>query len=248
MPENWFGDDVAQMYDRDESSMFEAGTLGPTVDFLSGLADGGRVLEFAIGTGRVALPLAARGVPVWGIDLSEAMVARVRAKPGGDDASLPVVIGDIATTQVDGAGSFSLVFLVFNTITNLTTQEAQVECFQNAARHLAPGGVFVVETFVPALRRLPPGQRFVPFEVSQQHIGIDEYDVANQTLVSHHTYFRDGVVHRAATPFRYAWPAEFDLMARLAGMRLRERWNDWTRAPFSSDSQSHVSVWEKVRP
>lgn len=245
-PDDWFGDRVAETYDLDEATMFEPGTLNPTVDFLAGVATGRSALELAIGTGRVALPLAARGVRVSGIDLSEAMVARLRAKPGGDEASLPVVIGDIATARVDGAGSFRLVYLVFNTITNLTTQDAQVRCFQNAAHHLGPGGVFVVETFVPALRRLPPGQTFVPFDVSPQHIGIDEYDVANQTLLSHHVSFRDGAVDRATAPFRYAWPAELDLMARLAGMRLRERWSDWVRAPFTSESESHVSVWEKA--
>jgi SAM-dependent methyltransferase len=246
VPQDWFGESVAATYDRDESTMFEPATLEATVDVLAGLADGGSALEFAIGTGRVALPLAARAVPVAGIDLSEAMVARLRAKPGGDAVSIPVIIGDIAKTRFEGVGSFALTFLVFNTITNLTTQQAQVECFQNAAYHLAPGGVFVVETSIPRLRWLPPGQRFVPFDVSQPHIGIDEYDVANQTLISHHINFRDGTVDRSATPFRYAWPAELDLMARLAGMRLRERWSDWTRARFTSESESHVSVWEKV--
>ena len=173
------------------------------------------------------------------------MVARLRAKPGGGEDSIPVTIGDMATTRVDGEGSFALVFLVFNSITNLATQEAQVGCFQNAARHLAPGGVFAVETFMPRLRWLPRGQRFVPFDVSHTHIGIDEYDVATQRLVSHHTNFRGASVDRTALPFRYVWPAELDLMARLAGMRLRERWSDWTGAPFTSDSESHVSIWEK---
>lgn len=233
------------MYDVDAASMFEPDVVDPAVEFLARLADGGPAVEFAVGTGRVALPLAARGIHVSGIDLSAAMVARLRSKPGGDEASIPVVLGDIATTKVVGAGSFNLVYLVFNTITNLTTQDAQVDCFRNAAHHLSTGGVFVVETFIPGLRWLPPGQRFMPFEVSDSHIGIDEYDVENQMLVSHHVFFRPSV-QRIAMPFRYAWPAEFDLMARLAGMRLRERWSDWTRAPFTAESGSHVSVWEKV--
>ena len=247
MPQDWFGEEVAAAYDHDEAAVFDPAILDPMLDRLAELADGGSALEFAVGTGRVALPLAARGVRVTGIDLSQAMVARLRAKPGGDEAALPVTIGDIATTRVDGAGSFALVFLVFNTITNLTTQDAQVECFRNAAYHLAPGGVFVVETFIPRLRWLPPGQRFVPFDVSQPHIGIDEYDVANQIVISHHTSFREGTVDRTATPFRYVWPAELDLMAKLAGMRLVERWADWTRAQFTADSESHVSVWEASR-
>lgn len=247
MPTDRFGEDVAATYDLDESSMFDPATLDATVDVLADLSGPGPALELAIGTGRVALPLAARGIPVVGIDLSEAMIARLRAKPGGDAATIPVTLGDIATTRVEGAGSFTLVYLVFNTITNLVTQDAQVECFRNAAHHLAPGGAFVVETFVPRLRWLPPGQRFVPFDVTERHIGIDEYDVAAQTLVSHHTTVRDGVERRSATPFRYAWPAELDLMARLAGMRLRDRWSGWDRQPFTSDSESHVSVWELDR-
>jgi hypothetical protein len=245
MPQDWFGEEVASTYDLDSAAMFEPDTLDPAVDFLAELADGGTALEFAIGTGRVALPLAARGIRVHGIDLSEAMVARLRSKPGGDDASIPVVIGDIATAKVDGAGSFSLVYLVFNAIMNLTTQDAQVQCFRNAAHHLTAGGVFVVETSVPGLRWLPPGQRFVPFDASDSHIGIDEYDIESQRLVSHHINFRETGAVRISMPFRYAWPAEFDLMARMAGMRLTQRWSNWTRAPFTGESESHVSVWEK---
>jgi SAM-dependent methyltransferase len=217
------------------------------VDVLVELAGGGPALELGIGTGRVALPLAARGVPISGIELSTAMVARLRSKPGGAEDTIPVTIGDMASTDVGPAGSFSLVYLVFNTIMNLTTQDAQVACFENAARHLAPGGVFLVETSLPRLRYLPPGQRFVPFDVSERHVGIDEYDVVDQTLISHHTTFRDGTVDRVSVPFRYVWPSELDLMARLAGLRLRDRWSDWARTPFRSDSQSHVSVWEKER-
>jgi SAM-dependent methyltransferase len=242
---DWFDEETAATYDADEAAMFDPSVLDPVVTLLAGLAGDGPALELAIGTGRVALPLAARGVAVSGIDLSTAMVARLRAKPGGDEASIPVSIGDIATLRVPGAGTFSLVYLVFNTIGNLTTQDAQVDCFVNAAVHLRPGGCFVIETGVPALQRLPSGERLVPFDVSDTHIGIDEYDVVTQSLVSHHVTARNGTVSRASTPFRYAWPAELDLMARIAGMRLRARWADWSRTPFTHESRSHVSVWEK---
>lgn len=241
---DWFDEETASTYDVDEAAMFEPATLEPVVDLLAELAGDGPALELAIGTGRVALPLAAKGVRVAGVDLSTAMVARLRAKPGGDDASIPVAIGDIASVRLPEAGTFSLVYLVFNTIENLTTQDAQVQCFVNAAAHLRPGGCFVVETAVPALQRLPVGERFVPFDLGETHIGIDEYDVVSQALVSHHVTTHEGMTVRTATPFRYAWPAELDLMARIAGMRLRDRWADWTRLPFTSVSRSHVSVWE----
>jgi SAM-dependent methyltransferase len=213
--------------------------LGPTVDVLASLAGDGRALELAIGTGRVALPLCERGVEVHGIELSEAMVAVLRSKPGG--GAIPVTIGDMATTRVDGA--FRLVYLVYNTIENLLTQDAQVACFRNAAAHLEPGGCFLVEVGVPALRRLPPGETLVPFDVSPTHIGIDEYDVATQYVVSHHTRIRDGVAEVSSGRFRYVWPAELDLMARIAGLSLVDRWSGWDRAPFTSDSTHHVSVW-----
>jgi SAM-dependent methyltransferase len=242
---NWFDDDVAANYDADEASMFEPATLDATVDFLAEQAAGGSAVEFAIGTGRVALPLAARGVPVAGIDLSPQMVERLRAKPGGDEARVPVVIGDMTTETAGEPGTRNLVYTVFNSINNLTTQDAQVACFANAARHLRPGGVFVVEVAVPALRLLPPGQRFVLFDVSPQHIGIDEYEPVEQGLISHHTTLRDDGLARVSVPFRYVWPAELDLMARLAGMRRRERWADWNRSAFTGDSEAHVSVWEK---
>jgi SAM-dependent methyltransferase len=222
--------------------MFDAATLDATVDLLAALAGDGPALELGIGTGRVALPLAARGIAVAGIDLSEEMVARLRAKPGGD--ALQVALGDFATTRV--GGSFTLAYLVFNTIGNLTTQAAQVACFRNVAAHLAPGGCFVIELGVPGLRRLPPGERFVPFDVSEDHLGIDEYDVAIQRLVSHHYLRReDGAFEYESLPFRYCWPAELDLMAQLAGMELRERWSGWKREPFDNESTSHVSVWQK---
>lgn len=245
--ENWFDEDVAATYDEDCGSMFSAELLSETTDLLCELAPGGPALELAIGTGRVALPLAERGVPVSGIELSEAMVAELRAKAGGAAESIPVVIGDMSSAQAPDRGTFTLAYLVFNTIMNLTEQEAQVRCFQNAADHLAPGGVFVVETMVPELRRLPAGERFVPFSLTPSHIGIDEYDVVKQGLTSHHVETRpDGSVTRSSIPFRYVWPAELDLMASLAGMRRVGRWADWGRRPFTSESTSHVSVWRKV--
>jgi SAM-dependent methyltransferase len=190
----------------------------------------------------VALPLAQRGVRVHGIDLSEAMVAKLREKPGAE--RIGVTIGDFATTRVDG--TFSLVYLVFNTICNLTTQDDQVACFRNAADHLEPGGRFVIEVVTPDLQRLAPGERFFPFKVGSGYIGLDEYDVANQGLVSHHLWSEGGAWRKSSGPFRYVWPAELDLMARLAAMRLRERWQDWDRSPFTSDSRKHVSVWERA--
>jgi SAM-dependent methyltransferase len=239
--DGYFDEPVAATYDEDAADRFDPAVLAPTVDFLAELAGDGRALEFGIGTGRVALPLAARGVPVHGIDLSEAMVARLRAKPGGDE--IGVRIGDFATTRVEG--SFSLVYLVFNTIMNLTTQEAQVACFRNAALHLAPGGCFLIEVMVPELRRLPPGETFHVFGAGETYFGIDEYDVATQGLVSHHLAVIGGRLERVSMPFRYVWPAELDLMAAIEGMRLRERWGTWNREQFTGESRSHVSVWHK---
>jgi SAM-dependent methyltransferase len=221
--------------------MFDPAVVGPTVDFLADLAGSGRALELGIGTGRIALPLAERGVPVHGIELSRAMAARLRAKPGGE--GIGVTIGDFSTTAVDG--TFSLAYLVFNTIGNLTTQAAQVACFRNAAVHLEPGGCFVIEVGIPELQRLPPGETMRVFDAGQRHWGVDEYDVACQGLTSHHFELVDGRFERHSLPFRYVWPAELDLMAELAGMRLRERWSGWKREPFTSDSRKHVSVWEK---
>jgi SAM-dependent methyltransferase len=211
------------------------------VDLLAGLAGAGRALELGIGTGRIAMPLAARGVPVHGIDMSRAMVARLRAKPGG--GAVGVTIGDFATTRVDGP--FSLVYLVFNTIENLTTQDGQVDCFRNAAAHLEPGGCLVIEVGVPELRRLPPGQTAVPFQISPERWGFDIYDTATQAMRSDYVTFADGRCVYSSTPFRYVWPSELDLMARLAGMTLRHRWGGWAREPFTADSRQHVSVWEK---
>ena len=238
--DGYFGEDVASRYD-DDAEIFAAEAVDPIVDMLAELARGGPALELGIGTGRIALPLSKRGVPVHGIDMSRAMVARLREKPGGD--AIGVSVGDFATTAVDGR--FTLAYLVFNTISNLTTQEAQVACFRNVAAHLEPGGCFVIENGVPSLRRLPPGQRYVPFHVSDNRLGFDEYDVANQGLISHHlTIEPDGTARRISVPFRYTWPAELDLMAQLAGMRLRDRLGGWRGEAFTSDSRSHVSVWE----
>ena len=241
MPENYFSGHAANRYDQLHAPMFEAESVDPAVDFLANLAGQDSALELGIGTGRIALPLAQRGVPVHGIELSEDMVAQLRSKPGGD--AIGVTIGDFATTSVDGV--FALAFLVFNTINNLTTQAQQVACFENVARHLKPGGCFVIEVGVPQLRRLPYGERFRAFEVTETYLGIDEFDVANQGLVSHHFRAVNGVFEKSSIPFRYVWPSELDLMAELAGMKLRERWSSWQRAPFTSDSTKHISTWQK---
>jgi SAM-dependent methyltransferase len=241
--DGYFDERVAARYDDSEAEMFEAEVIDPVVEVLVELAGSRSALELGIGTGRIALPLARRGVSVHGIDLSKAMVARLLAKRDGED--IGVTIRDFATTTVDG--SFALAYLVFNTIMNLTTQAAQVACFHNAAAHLEPGGCFVIEVTIPNLRRLPPGETFHVFNASENHWGIDEYEVATQGLTSHHFETVDGTVERLSIPFRYAWPSELDLMAQLAGMRLRSRWGGWKREPFTSESTKHVSVWEKPR-
>jgi SAM-dependent methyltransferase len=236
-------EETASTYDQDAAAMFAPDVLDPAVDFLARLAGEGPALEFAIGTGRLGIALASRGVRVTGIELSGAMTARLRAKVSEGD--LPVVVGDMATTTVPGA--FSLVYLAWNSIANLRTQEEQVRCFANAARHLAPGGRFVIELFVPPLRRLPPGQVAVPFDVSEAHTGFDSLDLVTQECTSHHyTRRADGTIGYGAGHFRYIWPAECDLMARLAGLELEERVQDWVRTPFTSESEQHVSVWRKV--
>lgn len=232
--------DTAARYDDPSSPMFSSDVLVPTVDFLTGLAGDGPALEFAVGTGRVAVPLSGRGVDVAGIELSEPMVEQLRRKASA--AEIPVMIGDMASTRVKG--SFSLVYLVFNTLGNLRTQDGQVECFRNAARHLTPGGHFVIELWVPGIRSFPPGQTAVPFEVTERHTGFDTYDVTSQQGTSHH-YSRqqDGTYRYSTSNFRYVWPAECDLMARLAGLEPVERWADWSRSPFTSESNSHISAW-----
>jgi hypothetical protein len=242
VPENRFGEDVAERYDESVAGSDELESVDSVVDFLVGLAGDGPALELGIGTGRIALPLRERGIRVHGIDLSEAMVAKLRTKPGSED--IEVAIGDFATTRVDG--TFSLAYLVFNTIMNLTTQDEQVACFQNAAAHLLTGGTFVIEVAVPQLQRLPPGETVRAFRVGPTRLGFDEYDVVAQGEISHHYSVVDGKLEVWSIPFRYVWPAELDLMARLAGLKLRERWSGWKRQPFTSESTSHVSVWEKT--
>jgi SAM-dependent methyltransferase len=240
-PRDHFDEPVAARYDETESTMFSPEVVDPAVDLLAELADGGRALELGIGTGRIALPLSRRDVPVHGIDLSDAMVSRLRAKPGGD--AIDVTIGDFSSARAEG--SFALAYLVFNTINNLTTQAAQVACFRNVAEHLEPGGCFLIEVEVPALRLLPPGQTVVPYHLDDAFVGFDEYDVVEQGMTSHAVEVVDGQVEWSSIPMRYVWPAELDLMAELAGMRLRNRWAGWRREPFTAESRKHVSVWEK---
>jgi SAM-dependent methyltransferase len=239
--DGYFDERVAATYDESAADMFDPAVVDPVVDFLAGLAGSGRALELGIGTGRIALPLAKRGVPVHGVELSRAMAVRLHAKPGGEE--IGVTIGDFSTTTVEG--TFAVAYVVFNTIGNLTTQAAQVACFQNVAAHLEPGGCFVIEVGVPELRRLPPGDTMRVFDAGETHWGIDEYDVVTQRLTSHHFDLVDGRFELVSMPFRYVWPAELDLMAELAGMALRERWAGWKREPFTNDSRKHVSVWEK---
>jgi SAM-dependent methyltransferase len=241
VPENYFDEPVAARYDRDAADLFAPEVVEPVVSFLAGLAGEGAALELGIGTGRIAVPLHRTGVPVHGIDLSPAMVERLRAKPGAD--GIGVTIGDFATTRV--RGTFRLAYLVFNTIMNLTTQDAQVDCFRNVAAHLGPGGCFVIEVGIPALQRLPPGETVRAFTVGPTRLGFDEYDIAAQILYSHHYWVEDGRLEVSSAPFRYVWPAELDLMARLAGMTLRERWGGWNREPFTAECTTHVSVWQK---
>jgi SAM-dependent methyltransferase len=241
--DGYFDEPVAARYDESHAEMFRPERVDPAVDLLAELAGKGRALELAIGTGRIAVPLAQRGVPVHGIELSQAMAARLREKPGAEE--IDVTIGDFTTTKVDG--TFAVAYLVFNTIQNVLTQAEQVATFRNAAAHLDPGGCFVVEVMIPDLQRLPPGETSRPFNLSAEHVGLDEYDVATQHLWSHHFSLTDGSWRYVKMPFRYVWPAELDLMAELAGMTLRDRWDDWNREPFSSESRKHVSVWEKPR-
>jgi SAM-dependent methyltransferase len=237
-----WGQDLAEIYDKTSAAGFEPSVLDPMVDLLAELAQGGSALEFAVGTGRVALPLSARGVRVQGIELSEPMAEQLRAKPGADAVS--VTVGDMTTTRV--AGPFTLLYLVANTIMNVTTQEEQVAVFANAAAHLESGGCFVVEVIVPQLRSVPPGEVGRVFTLEADHVGIETFDdLVGQVAWSHHWIEVDGRLIRHSAPYRYVWPSELDLMARLAGMELRDRWAGWDRAPFTSDSQSQVVVYEK---
>lgn len=257
--DGFFGESVAAGYDAGPEGgagggEFDPAVIARTVDVLHDLAGGEPALELAIGTGRIAVPLAARGTPVHGIELSRAMARRLDGKPGADD--IHVTIGDMTRARADGdvaPGEFGLAYLVFNTISNVTTQDGQVDVFRNASAHLRPGGRFLVEVGVPDLRRLPPGQDTAPFAVhttgeglTSGYVGFDQYDVATQRMRSVHVSVSgDGTGRVDSVPFRYAWPAEMDLMARLAGMRLTDRWSDWERAPFTADSRKHVSVWQK---
>jgi SAM-dependent methyltransferase len=243
VPKDYFDDRIAKRCETYWPELFEPGVIDPVVNFLADLAGTGAALELGIGTGRIALPLSQRGVRVHGIDLSPAMVAQLRAKPGTED--IEVTIGDFATTSVDGG--FKLAYLVRNTIMNLTSQDEQIACFRNVAAQLEAGGSFVIEVIVPALRQLPPGETVRAFTVTPTHLGFDEYvDLAAQISFSHHYWVIDGQLETFSAPFRYVWPSELDLMARLAGMTLRERWSDWNREPFTSESRTHVSVWEKA--
>ena len=241
LPENYFDGWIAQRYEVLWPHLFDPEVVGPAVNFLADLAARGPVLELGIGTGRLALPLSRRGIRVYGIDLSPAMVEQLRSQPGSAD--IDVTIGDFATTKVPG--TFTLAYLVRNTIMNLTTQDAQVECFRNVAAHLEPNGCFVIEVMIPPWQRVAPGETVVPFDVSRAHLGFDEIDVATQNAWSHHYWFANGETKTFSVPFRYAWPSELDLMARLAGMSLRERWCDWNREPFTAESRNHISVWQK---
>lgn len=238
-----FGARVAATYD-DDAEAFDPDAVAATADRLAALAGDGPALEFGIGTGRIALPLAARGIAVHGVDLSEAMLARLRAKPGAE--AIGLTVGDIATTRVPGR--FAMVYLIFNTITNLTTQAAQVACFRNAAAHLAPGGRFVVEVGVPPLQRLPEGETRLLFRHDPAHWGVDEIDVATQSFTSHHLRQTAGGWEHRAIPFRYVWPSELDLMAEMAGLAPEARWGGWRCEPFTGRCRSHVSIWRRPGP
>lgn len=241
---NHFGESVAARYDASTEYHFSAEHLAKEAAFLAELArPGGRALEFAIGTGRIAIPLSGKGIDVAGLELSEAMVARLRAKPEG--RAMQVVVGDMTQARVEPA-DFDLVYLVYNTIGNVTTQDGQVATFVNAARHLRPGGVFAIEVGTPGFPDVPRGERFTVFHHGEHHVGIDEWDALTQQFSSHHyTREDDGRYRRTSVPFRYAWPAEFDLMARIAGMELVQRYEDWDRSPFTATSDRHVSVWRR---
>jgi SAM-dependent methyltransferase len=242
--DGYFGAAIAAGYDDPDDPMNQAAAIDPVVDVLQALAGDGRALEFAIGTGRIGVPLRRRGVEVHGIELSKAMLRHLLAKEGGAD--IPVTVGDMTTARAEGP--FRVVYLVYNTIMNVTTKQGQVAVFRNAAAHLEPGGAFVIEVGVPDLQLLPFGETHRVFDFGERHIGIDEYDVVNQGLISHHFDIRDGRITRSSGPFRYVWPSELDLMADMAGLRLRERWADWDRSPFTKLSHKHVSVWEKPPP
>lgn len=239
--DGYFDEKVAATYDEDLGSL-DPEVLDSIVDLLAELANGGRILEFGIGTGRIALPLASRGIEVHGIDLSKAMLDKLAEKTGGD--LIPTIQGDFSSTSY--GRSFSLVYLIFNTIMNLTTQADQVRCFQNAATHLDPGGHFVIEVMVPALQSIPYGETHHVFDLREDHWGVDRYDVVSQALVSHHVRRRNQQVELSSIPFRYVWPSELDLMARIAHLQLQARWGSWSKDPFTHLSRHHISVWQKL--
>ncbi|MEP2705016.1 MAG: methyltransferase domain-containing protein [Roseibium sp.] len=238
--DGYFGDEVAQTYDQDHSGT-GASLIEQTVDCLVELSEDGNILEFAIGTGRIALPLVGKGANVKGIELSRAMVQKLREKEVGKP--LEVVIGNMTSAQV--SGDFSLVFLVFNTIDNLTTQESQISCFENAARHLETNGRFLIETQIPPLQRLPFGETKLAFASNDKHFGVDEFDIATQNYSSNHVWMKGEHHQYLSIPFRYTWPAELDLMARIAGFDFEYRWSDWDRSTFDRLSSKHISVWKK---
>src|SRR6266498_2783668 len=242
MAETNFDDWVASRYERLWPELFDPAVVDPAVGFLAGLAGVGPVLELGIGTGRIAIPLSRRGVAVHGVDLSPAMLTQLRAQP--DAGAIGVTVGDFARVTV--GRTFRLAYLLRNTITNLTTQDEQIDCFRNVAAHLEPAGLFVIENYIPALQQIPPGETIRVFTRTPTHLGFEEYDVAAQIAISHHYWVIDGELKTFSSPHRYLWPAELDLMARLAGMTLRERWTDWLRTPFTSQSRTHISVWEKT--
>lgn len=242
MAETHFDEWIAEHYRTLWPELFEPALIERTVDVLAELTNGGAALEFGIGTGRIALPLSQRGPRVHGIELSQSMINQLLSEPDG--ARVSVTHGDFATATVDDV--FDLVYLLRNTITNLTSQDEQVECFRNAARHLRPGGTFLVENYVPELRRIPPGEHRLVFTATPSHIGVDDYDFLNQVEVSRHWWTIDGELRTFASPHRYVWPSELDLMARIAGLRPSGRWSDWDRSPFTAGSRSHISTWEKV--
>ncbi len=239
---DFWDEETAARYDAACEGDFTPADIDHTVNVLAGLAGSGRALEFAIGTGRIGIPLARRGTPVSGIELSEPMATQLRRND--PDGLIPVTIGDMASTRIEG--EFSLVYLIYNTLGNLRTQQEQVACFANAARHLVPGGRFLIELWVPPIRRMPPGQRAVPFDVSDRHLGMDTYDLVTQQGTSHHyTREPDGTIRYGTTNFRYAWPAECDLMAQLAGLEFESRAADWRGSAFTDDSTTHISVWRR---
>jgi SAM-dependent methyltransferase len=240
MPETFFDEWIAKRYQMLWPELYEPDLLDAAVDFIADIAGSGPILEFGIGTGRLALPLSRRGIRVAGIELSPAMATQLQLQEAASD--IDVIVGDFATAQV--GETFTLVYLVRNTITNLTTQDEQVECFRNAALHLKPGGLFVIENYIPELRRLPPGEKMHVFKATPTHIGVGEYDVVNQIEISRHWWVIEEQLKTLSSSHRYVWPSELDLMARLAGMTLRERWRDWRSGLFTSESRSHISVWE----